>query len=89
MDIQKLSNPFRTAATNMGRNNSILATAPITSDISLFMLAKTGEWLRKPKNAELEQWEKVVPAYAETVIQVISLQLTMLMKLHDKIFDQQ
>jgi hypothetical protein len=66
--------------------NSILLTAPILSDISQFMLSKTGEWLRNPENAGVERWEEVFMAYSETVIQVITLQTTMLMKLreHDR-----
>jgi hypothetical protein len=61
--------------------NSILTTSPITHDISQFKLTVAGNWLRNPANQELEKWEEVFVAYAETEIQVIALLTAMLSKL--------
>jgi hypothetical protein len=62
-------------------DNSILLTAPITSDPAHFHLAKTSEWLKDPENKNVEQWEEVFLAYAATITQDLYLLSTMLEKL--------
>lgn len=79
--IQRQLAGVRKFANNSKTWEETQLTANLTSDVSRFKLAVTGEWLRNPANQRTAEWEQVFVGYAETVTHDVALQTTILQKL--------
>ena len=61
--------------------NELMATAPLTHDISEFKLAKAGEWLKRRENQKVKGWEEVFVGYSYALVDVFELHVNGLEKL--------
>jgi hypothetical protein len=59
----------------------LLETAPLTSGISQFTLALTGEWLKRPQNQKVKGWEEVFVGYSHALTDSFELHVDCLGKL--------
>jgi hypothetical protein len=59
----------------------LLSTAPLTSGVSQFTLAKTGEWLARRENQKAKGWEEVFVGYSHALTDSFELHVICLEKL--------